>query len=338
MTGSEACAYHDDMQGPTAVISLPALLQNAHALKDLAGVPLIAVVKDDAYGHGAEQVAHALERDVLMFAVATVEEGARLKIAGIGRDVLVLTPPSCQEDGMRAAAYGLIMTAASFVTLGLCRGRVHLAVNTGMNRYGFHPLETARACRAAQQRGLQVEGVFSHFYDAADREARRAQIAAFSDCARIVRRNFPDALRHLSATGGILAGDARFDAVRPGIGLYGYAPDGFSCNLRPAMKVYADVLASGAVFGGGAGYAHAPHGCKVFHTLGVGYGDGFFRSGGLGAVDTLCMDACVRQGRHSFGERVCVLENAREYASAYGTTAYEVLVSVGRGAWRVYER
>lgn len=326
------------MQDPTAVISLPALLQNFRTLSALAGVPLIAVVKDDAYGHGAERVAHALEREVLMFAVATVDEGARLRVAGIGKDVLVLTPPSCPEEALRAEAYGLIGTAGSFRSLGLCRGRVHLAVNTGMNRYGFHPREIRAACRLAKRRALAVGGVFSHLYDAANFEVRTAQIATFSACADMVRRFFPEALRHLSATGGILAGDAPFDAVRPGIGLYGYAPAGFSCLLTPVMKVYADVLSSGARYGGGAGYAHAPEGSDAFHTLGVGYGDGFFRKRGLGSVGELCMDACVRPGRAEVGTRVCVMDDAAAYAAQYGTTAYEVLVRVGRGVRRVYER
>lgn len=338
MTGSGFFAYDESMQDPTAVIFLPALLHNCRTLSSLAGVPLIAVVKDDGYGHGAEHVAHALEREVSMFAVATADEGARLRVAGVLRDILVLTPPSCPEDALRAEAYGLVEAAGSFRTLGLCRGRVHLAVNTGMNRYGFHPRELRAACRLAQRRKLSVEGVFSHLYDAADIGVRTAQIATFSACAEEVRRFFPEAIRHLSATGGILAGDAPFDAVRPGIGLYGYAPAGFSCPLTPVMKVYADVLSSGAPFGGGAGYAHAPAGSGAFHTLGVGYGDGFFRKRGLGSVGALCMDACVRQGAAKVGARVCVMEDAAAYAAQYDTTAYEVLVRIGRGVRRVYER
>lgn len=327
------------MQEPVAVVSLPAVLRNARVLRRIAGVPLIAVVKDDAYGHGAQEVACALEDLVLMFAVATVDEGAKLKIAGTSKDVLVLTPPSEREEAVRAAAYDLILTAASFPSLGLCAGcRAHFALNTGMNRYGFHPQEVLRACKAAKRQMVRVEGVFSHFYDAADAVSRTAQIRTFGTLSALVRRFYPDALRHLSATGGILAGDGAFDAVRPGIGLYGYAPPSFSCSLTPAMKVYADVLACNAAFGGGAGYARAVEGCRSYHTLGVGYGDGFFRSGGLGSVGALCMDACVRKGEATLRSRVCVMDNAERYAAQNNTTAYEVLTAIGKGVNRRYER
>lgn len=322
------------MQSPVAVISLSAIVRNARLLKRRAGAALIAVVKNDGYGHGAAAVAHALSGEAAMFAVATVDEGAALRCAGILSDILVLTPPSCMEEGLRAEAYGLILAAGSMRSLAFCRGRVHLAVNTGMNRYGFAPQETGRACAEARSRGLRVEGVFSHHYAAADACARGAQNAVFEGCAARVRQHFPRAVRHIAATGGIAAGGALYDAVRPGLGLYGYGAEG----VLPAMKVYAEVLHGTERVGGGAGYARAPRGAARLYTLGVGYGDGFFRGEGLCGTGPLCMDACVRQGDAAVGERVCVLENAAAYAEKCGTTAYEALVSIGKGMRKVYER
>ncbi len=322
------------MQSPVAVVSLSAIVRNARLLKRRAGAALIAVVKNDGYGHGAAAVAHALSGEAAMFAVATVDEGAALRCAGILSDILVLTPPSCMEEGLRAEAYGLILAAGSMRSLAFCRGRVHLAVNTGMNRYGFAPQETGRACAEARSRGLRVEGVFSHYYAAADACARGAQNAVFEGCAARVRQHFPRAVRHIAATGGIAAGGALYDAVRPGLGLYGYGAEG----VLPAMKVYAEVLHGTERVGGGAGYARAPRGAARLYTLGVGYGDGFFRGEGLCGTGPLCMDACVRQGDAAVGERVCVLENAATYAEKCGTTAYEALVSIGKGMRKVYER
>ena len=322
------------MQSPVAVISLSAIVRNARLLKRRAGAALIAVVKNDGYGHGAAAVAHALSGEAAMFAVATVDEGAALRCAGILSDILVLTPPSCMEEGLRAEAYGLILAAGSMRSLAFCRGRVHLAVNTGMNRYGFAPQETGRACAEARSRGLRVEGVFSHYYAAADACARGAQNAVFEGCAARVRQHFPRAVRHIAATGGIAAGGALYDAVRPGLGLYGYGAEG----VLPAMKVYAEVLHGTERVGGGAGYARAPRGAARLYTLGVGYGDGFFRGEGLCGTGPLCMDACVRQGDAAVGERVCVLENAAAYAEKCGTTAYEALVGIGKGMRKVYER
>lgn len=322
------------MQSPVAVVSLSAIVRNARLLKRRAGAALIAVVKNDGYGHGAAAVAHALSGEAAMFAVATVDEGAALRCAGILSDILVLTPPSCMEEGLRAEAYGLILAAGSMRSLAFCRGRVHLAVNTGMNRYGFAPQETGRACAEARSRGLRVEGVFSHYYAAADACARGAQNAVFEGCAARVRQHFPRAVRHIAATGGIAAGGALYDAVRPGLGLYGYGAEG----VLPAMKVYAEVLHGTERVGGGAGYARAPRGAARLYTLGVGYGDGFFRGEGLCGTGPLCMDACVRQGDAAVGERVCVLENAAAYAEKCGTTAYEALVGIGKGMRKVYER
>ena len=166
------------MQKPFAAVSLGAVRHNVRALSLRAGVPVIAVVKDDAYGHGAEVIAHAIADMVSLFAVSSVEEGARLRIAGIGQGVLVLTPLLSKQEAERAAFYDLTVTAASFETLALCKGlRVHLAVNTGMNRYGFSPMQIGEACRLARELGIEAEGVFSHFYDASD-----ADTGFFREC------------------------------------------------------------------------------------------------------------------------------------------------------------
>ena len=326
------------MQIPVAAVSLGAVRHNARVLSERARLPLIAVIKDDAYGHGAEAVAHALCGEAWMFAVSTVEEGARLAAAGVGKDILVLTPPLSRSDALRAAHYDLIVTAASYPSLALCAGmRAHLAVNTGMNRYGVSPQEALGAARRAAECRVAVEGVFSHLYDPADAAARRAQERVFAECARAVRSVFPDAVRHLAATGGIFAGGALFDAVRPGLGLYGYAPQPFSCGeLCPAMRVDAFVSQNTLPFGGGAGYGAAGRRYASLHTLCAGYGHGFFREGGLGAVGTLCMDACVREGDVPFGARVCILKDAAAYAAQHGTTAYEVLTCIGRGTRKHY--
>ena len=86
------------------------------------------------------------------------------------------------------------------------------------------------------------------------------------------------------------------------------------------------------------GYAAAEKQYAALHTLRVGYGDGFFRAGGLGAEGKLCMDACVREGEMPFGRRVCILSDAEAYARSHGTTAYETLVNAGRRALKKYVR
>ncbi len=326
------------MPSIVAVIDLARIRANAAYLAEIAHSPLIAVVKDDAYGHGAPEVAHALEPHAAMFAVAAIGEGKALRVAGIQKDILVLTPPLTREEALNMAAYRLTASVGSVRSLHLCAREnitAHLCVNTGMNRYGVRADRAGELARAALRCGVSVEGVFSHLYAPEDQTALEEQRAAFSLACECVRECFPAAISHLAATGGVLAG-VRADAARVGLGLYGYAPAGFVCpRLRPAMRVYATVSDARTPYGNGVGYARAQRRFEALHTLRVGYGDGFFRVGGLG-VGNLCMDACVAEGRRPVGERVCVLEDAAAYAAAHGTSAYEVLVSVGTKAERVY--
>ena len=335
------------MQNTLAVISLKRILKNAQLVKERAGVPLYAVVKDDAYGHGAEQVALALEGAVKGFCVATVQEGAALRTSGVVKEILVLTPCLNEAEALSCAAYGLTPSLSSPASMKLALRAaerfafpltVQLAVNTGMNRYGFRPDFVRTACRTLLPNGVTVTGVYSHLYAPQIGAAREEQAALFQKAAEEVLSFYPTAIRHLSATGGILAGGNRCDAVRAGIALYGYLPDGFEGTLavRPALKIYAYVAGSAAFTGGGAGYAPAEKNYKYLHTLRVGYGDGVFRKDSLGAVGNLCMDATVREGRAKFGARKLLFESVTEYARAHGTTEYEALVNLTKKSERVY--
>ncbi len=332
------------MRNTIAVVSLEQIVKNAELVKEKAGVPLIAVVKDDGYGHGAGAVAHALEKIASAFTVASVEEGAALRAAGISKQILVLTPPICKEDALRLSGYRLTATVASAFSLRViaeakCKEQIdaHLAVNTGMNRYGFPPEKIEAVCKRAPD-CIRIAGVYSHFYAPEDAEAREEQYRRFSEAAKTVRAYFPEAVRHLSATGGILAGRKyAFDAVRCGIALYGYLPAGFEgkLNVKPAMKVYAAVAQSGKFSGGGAGYARADRKYGDMYTLKLGYGDGFFRKSEIG-IGNLCMDACVCAGRAKFGAWKQVFCNAESYAKQHGTIAYEALVNIGGRAVKIY--
>ena len=327
------------MQNTLAVISLKRIRENAQIIRRAAGAPLIAVVKDEAYGHGAERVALALHGVAEAFAVSTADEGAMLRCAGVTEDILVLTPPLDREEVLRISAYGLTASITSFFVLKTaCKAteeahiplRVHIAVNTGMNRYGFQVNRLKEVLKKTER--FSVEGVYSHLYMPSSKPDLNAQIKLFQRAAGIVKAVYPDAKSHLAATGGVLAG-VKADMARAGIALYGYEPDGFSLpEVRPAMKIYATVAHNGRTTGRGFGYRISEEMPKFAHTLRLGYGDGFFREGGK-----LCMDAAVESGNARTGGRRLILRNVTEYARRNGTTEYEALVNVSRRADKSYD-
>ncbi len=325
---------------------MPSLRYNAAYFRELASRPLIAVVKDDAYGHGAAEVALSLHDIASSFAVSSVDEGVSLRLAGVQEDVLVLTPSMTAEEGARLLSYGLTACITSFPALSLLAkaaegtgkvARGHLAVNTGMNRYGFSPEEAKSAAYAAKQRGIFVEGVYSHYFSAENEGYRRGQNTLFREAVKAVKDVFPDCISHIAATGGTLKGE-RSDAVRVGLGLYGYLPEGGSGPLRRAMKLYAYVSNSCKRIGEGLGYAPAERDCPSVHTLRCGYGDGFFREGMEGVIGNLCMDASLAEGEAEFGEKVCIVSDFEAYATAHGTSVYEALVRLPSKAVKQYIR
>lgn len=335
------------MQSTLAVISAGKILKNLRAIRAKTKVPLMAVVKDDAYGHGAECISLLLEPHVDSFAVATVSEGISLRTAGVRKEILVLTPPLSEEDALFLSAHELTATVSSRESFEIMRKaskeykqplRFSLKVNTGMNRYGLPPQEVKGFCRRAKGSGAEIVGVFSHLYAPEDIAARETQYGKFCFASEIVREFYPNAVRHLAATGGILAGEKfHFDLVRCGIALYGYLPSGFSgaLKLSPAMKVYAPVAQSFSFTGGGVCYRPAEREYDKLKTLRLGYGDGFFRDGEIGNVNPLCMDAFVREGKKKSGMEL-VLSNAEEYAKIHGTIVYDVLVRIGKKAEKRY--
>lgn len=301
----------------------------------MGGGKLYAVVKADAYGHGAEEVARALEEIADGFCVAVMEEGIALRAAGVEKPVLVFAPPLDGYDAARAAFYDLTVTVNGVHTARLAGGcRCHIKVNTGMNRLGCGTDELPAVLDALDE--AMIDGVYSHLYAPADRAASLRQLALFERAEQLVRRRRADVFAHLAASGGLLRG-GRFlkDGVRCGILLYGYAPQGFARQgFVPALRVYARRVQTTRFIGGGVGYHAAERPYGTLCTYRLGYADGFARGAPLGEY-ALCMDAFVREGG---GKMACVFSDADEYAARCGTIAYEALTAVTRRSERVYLR
>ena len=323
------------MQKTLSVIDLNAIRENAKTVKEQAlGAFFFAVVKADAYGHGAEEVSRCIEDIADGFCVAIIEEGISLRVAGITKPVLVFTPPLDGYDAQRAREYNLSVTVNSVETARLCKqNSCHIKVNTGMNRMGCTVFELPDILKELPAEN--IEGVYSHLYAPHDTGACAGQFALFERASRFVKIYKPGAISHLSASGGLLRGGRYlFDGVRAGILLYGYSPYGFKAEVTPALKVYARRAQTTEFSGGGIGYNRAD---KKYSKLGVyrcGYADGFRRTVPLGEK-TLCMDSFISERDE---ELICVMDNANEYAERCGTIPYEVLTSVTKRSERIYIR
>lgn len=322
------------MQKTLSVIDLNAIWRNALKVKSVSRGKFFAVVKADAYGHGAEEVSRFIEDIADGFCVAITEEGIALRAAGITKPVLVLTPPLDYYDVLRSRAYNLTVTVNGVKTAKLAEGlKCHIKVNTGMNRLGCGLEELPSVLKTLPPES--VEGVFTHLFAPHDEAASLKQLEIFKKAELAVKRVNPCATAHISASGGILRGGQFLaDGVRCGILLYGYNPSGFSFAVEPALKVYARKTQSTRFTGGGVGYNFADKNYKTLASYRCGYADGFARTVALGEK-TLCMDAFVSERTDDL---LCVMDNAETYAKRAGTIAYEVLVNATHRSERVYER
>lgn len=345
------------MQKVKAEISLTNIQSNANAFKRLCQTRVCAVVKADAYGHGAEKVAFALEGIVDCFAVAILDEALKIRTAVCGKDILILTPPTQETEIYLSAKNGFIVSVGDYACAKLvCKVaqskkilvRVHIKTNTGMNRYGMDINALERTCSLLKNTArVSVEGLYSHLYGAS-KESSEKQRVRFEKMRATCLKYFENIRCHLSATFGALLGEKyRYDMVRIGIGLYGYLPTGTrqKISLKRAMTVYAQITATGVYTGDGVGYGEkiqTPEKGTPIHVCRFGYADGFLRKRKNGLrgyenhANNLCMDACVRKGKAKKGSWVKILDNAEQTAQITGTIAYEVLCAASRRAEMVY--
>lgn len=337
------------MQENIAVVSLTNIKNNVAVFRArlTPETKLYAVVKANAYGHGAERVGESVQTVADGLVVTSVREGIALRFGGVEKEILSLTPPLGEDDVFFAAAHHITLTVSSFASLrtvqnavkrfGIC-ACVHLKVNTGMNRLGLSGAPFARLCTiAAKEKNVRVKGLYSHLYAPDDDAAAEYQRENFIRAKEIAQSRLGRLTCHLSATGGILRGEKYFfDGVRLGIGMYGYLPNGFDksiVKLTPALKVYTHALQTHRFTGGGVGYASAKKNYNELTAYRLGYADGFPRGGGaLKAIGNLCMDGCVTEGKNTYGARKPVFSSADEEAIRVHTIPYEILCAATRRA------
>ncbi|HLH52994.1 MAG TPA: alanine racemase [Verrucomicrobiae bacterium] len=265
---------------------------------------VLAVVKDDGYGHGGLAVAKAaLAQGASFLAVSTLEEAVVLREAGLKCRMLLLGDRQaselawcvdhdltcCVSEHATAKALALIATRAGK------RIPVHLKINTGMNRYGVRWTEAAALAEAiATTQSLVLEGVLSHFAqsDEADKTYANLQLSRFHQALEeMTARGIHVKLRHLCNSGGFLdLPRAHFDMVRLGILPLGVFPSSVCrriAGIEPVMSVKARIAAIQCLEPGdcvGYGMRYTAPSARRIAVLPLGYGDGFPRVRNQGSV------------------------------------------------------
>lgn len=364
-----------------AEIDRAALAHNLHAVRRRVGtgVRILSVVKADAYGHGATECAKSfVAAGADWLGVARAPEGVALRRAGLAVPVCVLsglmggdadevvahrlTPLVYRADHLEALA-------SAVRRAGHARFPVHVKIDTGMGRFGALPEESGALMDAlSRQPQLELEGLATHLAraDADDAGSVGRQLAQF-DAVRqsFAARGLRPSMVHLANSAGVLGfARAHGDMVRPGLMLYGVAPDAFregAADLRPALSWKTRIVHLKEVPAGfGVGYGHAFVAARDTRlaVLPVGYADGLpvpasnraqVLVGGrrVPLVGRVCMDACMvdvtdlpqvavgdeavligSQGEDSLG--------AADLAAAAGTLSYEILCGIGARVPRVY--
>jgi alanine racemase len=368
-----------DVLRPTVVeVSLARLTDNFRAIQAaVAPAVVMPIVKANAYGHGLVAVSrHLVALGARSLGVAFLEEAVALREAGVTVPILVMGGIFGDQVPV-FLRHGLTLTASSVDklrhidetagALGVT-ARVHLKIDTGMERIGVHYysahtlLERAAACRHCV-----VEGVYSHFAnaDAADLGSARRQLARFLEVLTWYdRHGVTTPIRHMANSGAVLQlRESHLDLVRPGILLYGVYPSAEvarTIEVRPALSwksrvVYFKVVQPGHPVSYGSTW-QSDHPVRVV-TVPVGYGDGYFRALSNVAqvmirgkrypvVGRVCMDQIMVNLEWDSayngdevvligadGDEVITCEDLAEWA---GTIPYEVLTNINTRVPRVY--
>ena len=331
-------------------------------------VSIIAVVKADAYGHGAKICAPALfSSGIRDFAVSNLDEALELRnILGKEANILILgfCPPEyaqvlCEND-ITQTVYSLEYARA------LCENindklNVHIKIDTGMNRLGFSPDESGEReiKKALESKKLTATGIFTHFAraDETEKEPTKEQFEKFRYIIDLLEKDgITFKTKHACNSAGIISyPEAYLDAVRCGIIMYGLSPSDEvpAAGLLPVMRLVSRISHIHTVKKGEkisyGGMFTAPHDMRVA-TLPIGYADGFVRSYSTGGVyingsfakilGRICMDQCmvdVTDIPCSVGEEAEIFgkhQSAEVFAKCAGSIGYETTCLIGKRVMR----
>lgn len=363
-----------------AEINLQAIRDNVKTLKSLTkpGTLFMAVVKANGYGHGAKQVARAaVEGGADRLGVALVEEAVELREAGFRVPIHILSeiPPEAaplviSNDFIPTVCTRPVAEALSRVAQKSNRkAKIHLKVDTGMNRLGLFPAEVPSFIEFVNKLpNLEIEGIFTHFAlaDKPENEYTLRQLRKFQDLLLILQKKGVNIrLKHAANSAAtVFFPETHFDMIRIGITLYGLHPSAATkgkINLKPALQLKARVSYVKKIKAGEGvsyGFTYRSPVATTIVTLPLGYGDGYSRllsnksqvllEGqrmpvvGQICMDQLMVDAGPLEGVAPGSEAVLIGRQGNEeisvdeLADILGTINYEVVCMINSRVPRVY--
>ena len=359
-----------------AEVNLSAIRANAKAIRSYIGpAKIIAVLKADAYGHGAAPVARILADDVMMFAVATVDEAFELRHAEIHHPILMLynTLPHLIEEAVTQEITLTVSEAELPKALSKIAQQknqdvhVHVNINTGMNRDGVQCDQAVDFLRWLNTLpGIVIEGIFTHFATAdkiVDTELNQQLYRFNSIIDKLDRLNLLPTIVHTANSSAMLKRkDTHFDAVRIGLTLFGLNPlAGIKdcLPLQAALEWKTRVISTGKIgVGEGVSYGFTYRAERAIHiaTARIGYADGYSRllsNVGMALIGgkprnlagQVCMDVSVFEVDSSvnIGDEVVLIGrqgshhiNAEQIAEKIGTITYEILTGISKRVPRIY--
>lgn len=355
-------------------VNLPQLKRNFENIRaQVAPAKVMVVLKANAYGHGVDGVAPYIAPFADYIGVAIVEEGIHLRELGIDKPILVMGG-TLPEQAPAFAQYDLTLTASSFELLDAAEQaaqaakkklKVHLKIDTGMERIGIHDyeaepfLEKSLTCSH-----LDIEGIFTHFAnsESSDLTHAKLQLERFQNVLRFYdKRSAPQPpIRHTANSGAVLQlPESYFDMVRPGVMFYGVYPGREvkkTVEVKPAMTwhsrvAYSKITQAGRpVSYGSIWQSEVP---TRIVTIPCGYADGYFRRMTNRArvvvngkiypqVGRICMDQfMVNVGNDDakVGDGVILLGDGitvEDFADWTGTSEYEVMTNISARVPRVF--
>jgi alanine racemase len=363
-----------------AEINLDDLAYNMQQIRKAAkSKEIIGVVKADAYGHGALDIAPVLlENGATRLAVAVASEAAELRRGGIECPIMILgfTPPNLADILIRydieqtVYTYELAKELSKMAVKKNKISRIHIAVDTGMGRIGFKPdlNSVEEVYKISKLPNIIIEGLFTHFStaDEKDKEYTYSQIQKYNWFYNSLKeRGININIRHIANSAAIIdLPEIHYEAVRPGIILYGYYPSQAvskdKIDLRPVMSLKTNIvhikkMEPGECISYGRKFTCPKE--SVIATLPVGYADGYTRllfgkgkviiNGKLAPiVGRICMDQCMIDitGINAnvgdevilMGEDAGIKITADDLAEAIGTINYEITCMVSKRVPRVY--